>query len=610
MQQINQKTQPLISLVPACNFTQDERRLLAYNLPPLEPLAVYARNQCKFIDIVPSLEVRQDPVLNKDGEIIGYKAVVLKNVTVWRDHNGVIQHYFDSTEAQRWVNWFKFCGRHSKGELRGKPVELVHWQEWITREFYGWRDIGTPYRRYKYLFKFVPRKNNKSLWFSIAALGMLLIDKEQGPEVYCMGSAKEQSETLFEMAQFSCGFEEGAQYANPEIVERVTVGVRAIESKGNGGTFQPLPFSPLAFHGKNPHCAIVEEYHAHLTDMMRDVAETGQGIRKQPAVFIDTTAGESVDTPCFEELLIARNIRDGALVVPNYLPVIFEAGENDPWDSLETAAKCNPMFGISLQPKFFIDQIAKCKLKPLKKKAYLQLQLNRFVSAPTAAFDYDEWLKCVRPFDVRDFKGQKMYGGLDLASVNDLTCMAGIFAPDGPHGIWYAHAHFWCPESTVTTKRTLGSYELWKEQGFLVATPGDATDYEFVEETIKAYNLMFQIHVLNGDRYNSLQLLSMFKHIEGLKYNWMGQAAASMTEPVKEIQRRVKSGRIIFNNPILSWMAKTVILKGNDRACYFGKLTDAQKIDGMVALAMAAAGALAAMNEEPPGPEERGFLFA
>lgn len=588
-------------------FTAEEWRLLAYNLPPLEPLAKYAKNQTKFLKIVPKLEVRQDPIYGEDGEIEGYAPVIFKDALVWCDHTGEIKYYFDRVEAQRWIDFVETYGRHCKGEWRGQSIKLEQWQIWIILEFFGWRRIGTPYRRYRFLFDYIPRKNGKSLLFAILALGFLMIDGEQAPEVFDVASSKDQSDTLFEMALFMAGHDKGKDYAHEDILELTDTYKSLIESKHNGGIFRPLPFSPGVFHGKNPHLLIVSEYHAHKTDEMKRVGETGQGVRKQPAVILDTTAGDDKDTPCFEELLMARDIRDGALVMANYLPIIFEAEEDDPWDSLETAKKANPMYGITLMPEFFQGEIDMAKARPTRKREYLQLQLNRYVQDVKCAFDYDQWIKGRKKFDFRDFRGHPIYGGFDLASVDDLCALVNVAAPDGLHGHFYLHGQFWCPEKTIIAKRHQANYELWKERGFIKATPGSATDYAYIEEQIALFHKYLGYKLLHGDRAQATFLAQNLINKEAVPIEFIGQGWVSMTEPIKFLQTLVLRERLHHDNPVMDWMIKHTILYGTDRACRFDKQSPGAKIDGMVALAMAIAAALRCLVE----PEDSaGVWFA
>ena len=52
--------------------------------------------------------------------------------------------------------------------------------------------------------------------------------------------------------------------------------------------------------GLNPHCAVIDEYHAHKTDLVKGVIQTGMGSRSNPLLLIITTAGFDKDAPCYK----------------------------------------------------------------------------------------------------------------------------------------------------------------------------------------------------------------------------------------------------------------------------------------------------------------------
>lgn len=550
---------------------------------------------------MPTIEVRRD----KENE-----PVILNDVTVWCDHTGAIKYYFDQAEADRWIRFVERFGRHTVGKLRGERIKLEDWQRCNIREFFGWRCIGTALRRYFYWLWYVPRKNGKSLIIAVLLLGILLIDREKAPEIYDIGSAKDQSDTIFEMMQLMCGWEAGKEFADETLMEKVEPTKNLLKCKGNGGTIRTMPFSPGAFHGKNPHFVLAEEYHEHPSDEMKEVGETGQGSRDQPGVIIDTTAGKNKNTPCYEELLLARKIVNGSLVMPNYLPMVFEAPKDAPWHDVETAKYCNPQFGKSLNAKFFEDQIAMCREKPQKKYQYIRLQLNRFIQDKNAAFDYDDWIKGRARFDFRQFRNSMIFGGMDLAAVRDLCALITLCAPNGKYGDWYFNGHFWCPQKVIE-ENSDANYKLWQEQGFIVGTAGNATDYNYIEKQILDYHKYFNYKLLNADMANATHLSNDLINNEGVPIEYIGQGWRSMTEPIKWLQTLVLSGRLKHNNPVMEWMVQETILEGTDHACKFSKLGENSKIDGMVALAMAVAAALRCMSDDDDDPfARRGLLVA
>lgn len=569
-----------------------------YNVAPHPALDRYHTTQGAHLEIRERLLVRKElvPVLDSAGEKTGEtfeREIWLENVTVYLNDQGEIEFYFDPAEAQRWIDFIeKYC-THAKAKWAKQPLLLEAWQKWIIREFFGWRRIGTALRRYKYLFLFLPRKNGKSLLIAALALGFLLIDGEMTPEIYATASTDEQAGKLFEMAKAMVN-------QNPELNSRLEALKGNISCAANGGYFRPIPFNPDGFHGANPSAVILDEYHVQKTTGMKRVGETGMGARDQPAVLIITTAGDRRNTPCEIELNYALSIRDGALVRPNYLPCIFRAEESEDWKLIETAINCNPNYPLSPSRAFLLDELEKALTDPKIELEYRQLQLNQFIEKRTIWLDYSIWTKGKTVFDFRQFRGEKIYWGLDLGSTDDLTALV-LVKPGGENsGDWFLHAHFWCPADTIKIKALSHSYLIWSRQGYLVETPGAATDYGFIKRQLLAYDKYFNLTKGYADRANATWLIQQLRDEEGIEVDFMGQGLLSMTEPIKFMSVLAKHERLKHNNPVLDWMSSNTIGDVSQLAVKFDKSDDTVKIDGMVAAAM---GVNAALGDLKAGPD-------
>lgn len=586
-------------------LSAQEKQILAFNLPPHKALAEYAINQVPFLSVERSLHCRTDYVKNKFTKTKEPQDVIRKNVTVWRDQDGEIKYYFDEVEADRCVNWLHRIGRHIFGPQRGQRIELSPWQIWIVRELCGWRRIGTAFRRYKYLFLFIPRKNGKTLFIALLALLLLLIDREQGPQIFNVASSSGQSETMFEMAKALCGGTKKSPfgYAHDDLRSRTDVLEKNISCQKNGGYIVPLPWNAGAFHGKNPSGLIIEEFHRHPDNTMKSVGEKGMGVRMQPLVLIDSTAPDRYDSPCGKELDQAKRIINGSQVTPNYLPIVFQAKlskkKGRTWDSIEVAAECNPQFGISLTREFFEDEIRKAKEDPVEELEYKRHQLCLIVDTPTAVAPYHFWVKGKRQFDFRQFIGKPIYMGLDLGSVDDLSALAMVHPGRLLNAPWYVHAQFWCPEYTVEHSRNRELYLAWKKQGRLIVTPGAAMEYDFVEEQIVEWSEKFKIRKGKVDPYNAPQLVQNLIDDHGLPFHMQRQHSTHMSEPIKQMITLIRNKRLVHNNPILDWMFQnTIVVPRAHGLVSLDKLTADAKIDGMVALAMAIAAGIDPEDDE------------
>ena len=87
-------------------------------------------------------------------------------------------------------------------------------------------------------------------------------------------------------------------------------------------------------HGLNVHAVVFDELHAQPNRQLYDVMTHGSGdARKQPLYFLITTAGNDVNSICYEVHQKARDILDGRKIDPTFYPVIYGADEADDWTS-------------------------------------------------------------------------------------------------------------------------------------------------------------------------------------------------------------------------------------------------------------------------------------
>ncbi|MGA1706950.1 MAG: terminase TerL endonuclease subunit, partial [Candidatus Nanopelagicaceae bacterium] len=90
------------------------------------------------------------------------------------------------------------------------------------------------------------------------------------------------------------------------------------------------------------------------------------------------------------------------------------------------------------------------------------------------------------------------------------------------------------------------------------------------------------------DRWNSSTLIPDLVD-DGLECNPFGQGFASMSAPVKNLEILIRSGHLDHGgNDLLRWMCSNIQVKKDPAEnIKFDKAKSSDKIDGMVALAMA-----------------------
>jgi phage terminase large subunit-like protein len=484
-------------------------------------------------------------------------------------------------QADLAVQFFKAL-RHTKGRWAGQPFTLLPWQERIIRDLFGTlRPDGR--RQYRTAYIEIPRKAGKSTL--AAAIGLyLLFEGEPGAEVYSAAADRDQASIVFEQAK---AMVEGS----PELARFAETFRRSIAVPRLNATYKVLSADAPTKHGLNAHGIVFDELHAQPNRELWDVLTTSTGAREQPLVVAITTAGYDRESICYELHEYAAKVRDGVIEDPSFYPCIFAAGDDAEWDAEETWYQSNPSLGETVSVEFYESEARRAREMPAYQNTFRRLYLNQWTQQHTRWIDLHLWDDNSGVVDENSMGSRECYGGLDLASVSDMTAWALVFPHADDPEMVDVLPRFWCPESKLhdSTNRYRDQYRQWAREGFLTVTPGDATDYSYVREQILRDAERFRVVDLNIDRLFQAHQLAMELENEGMAVFGMGQGFISMATPVAEFHRRLLNRKINHGgNPILRWMADGVVVRqdpaGNLKP---DKANSQTKIDGIVATIMA-----------------------
>lgn len=357
--------------------------------------------------------------------------------------------------------------------------------------------------------------------------------------------------------------------------------------------WEPLGADADSLDGLNPHGAIIDELHAHRTREVWDVLISALGARTQPLVWAITTAGFDQHGICYEVRSYAVEILEGRIKDDSWFAYIATIDEgDDPFDE-RVWPKANPNLGISLSLDYLRGEAEKAKAIPAAQNNFLTKHLNVWTNQaerwiPMALWDRNgEHMRV----DESELKGRVCFGGLDLSSVSDITAWVLVFPREDDWEALDVLCRFWVPEARLYDSRNkyADQYRAWAKGGYLLTTPGDVIDYDFVIRKILDDAQKFQLVDLNIDRLFQAHHVAVKLQEEGLQVAAFGMGFRSMAAPMQEFERRLRAGKIRHGgNPVLRWMAGNVAVKkdpaGNLKP---DKATSQGKIDGIVALVMA-----------------------
>lgn len=500
--------------------------------------------------------------------------------------------------------------RHTKGRLAGQRFEPDAWQvAYVLAPTFGWLHKSPDSERWVRIINTVyvdiPRKNGKTTMLGGIGIHLTGADGEMGAQVLAAATTREQAGFVFEPIRTLVNKSPGLRRHLRALKHRIT-------HPASGSYFQPIANAGDAQHGADIHGGIVDELHLHKTMALIEALETGTGSREQPLiVFITTADAGKRHTPYDEKRGRIEKLARGVLKDPTTYGVVFAAEETDDPFSDETIKKANPGVGISPTWRYMRAAAEKAKENPAELARYKRLHLGIRTKQETRYLEVDQWDVNASMVDVDALKGRRCFGGLDLGSTSDLCALAWVFPTDeGEFDVLMRH---WAPEDSVEAldDRTANAASGWARQGWLTLTPGNVTDYDFIKAQINRDCEDFLVQEIAYDRWNAQQLVNDLLN-DGAPMITMGQGFASMSAPTKDLQRLIKIGSKVDDqglpvrpmirhggNPLMRWEIDNFAIAmdpaGNVKP---DKANAGDKIDGVVALIMALARAIANQPEQ------------
>lgn len=515
---------------------------------------------------------------------------------------------FSKEKADEAVKFISLL-QHTKGRWAGQPFVPERWEEKILRDVFGTM-TKEGRRQYQTVYIEVPRKNGKTTLAAAIALYVLFVLSHADPEseTYSAAADRDQASLVFNQAA-SMVRKDAALLKRCNIIDSQ----KRIVYYPTGSFYRAIAADAPTAHGFNASCAIVDELHAQRTRDLVEALITSQGARVEPLTIFLTTAGFDFSSICYEYHEYARQILEGVIRDDTFYPVIYAAHESDEWDKVKTWRKANPNLGVTVRKESLTKEARTAKALPAYQNAFRRLHLNQWLQQASRWIDMALWdANSSEPIDEETLRGRTCYGGLDLASVSDLTAWVMVFPREDDREVIDVLARFWCPEAklTDTSNKYREQYQAWARGGWLQVTPGNAVDYAFVKKQVLEDAQRFNVADLNIDRLFQGYQVGAELAEEGLTVVGMGQGFLSMAAPMKELERRLLGKKLRHGgNPVLRFMADSVVVKqdaaGNLKP---DKANSQARIDGIVALVMALDRAMRHDQTERSVYEDRGVL--
>jgi phage terminase large subunit-like protein len=502
--------------------------------------------------------------------------------------------HLDHEAGMRAVNFFPTFLNHTKGKMQGQPFVLAPFQAFSMYNIFGWKDAKGN-RRINTVYDKRAKKNGKSAEMAGLGLYCMSFDMEMEAEIYIGATKEDQAKICWEQAASfinSPVANKALQQMGFYTMQRI-VGFHPTKSK-----MRPLGGDSKTQDGINAHIAIIDEYHAHRDDGVKENLESSSVQRRQPITYHITTAGTNIASVCknYEDSVI--EVLKGRKIDHHLWIMIHDLDDDDDWQKEENWIKANPLLGNGLDIDNLQKEFIKAVNQPSKIPNFKTKHLNMWVDAPEIWIPNEIWKENkVKEIPLSKFEKFGSFAGLDLSTTTDLTAFVILSEPD-ENNFRYVKPFFFCPLDTIErrSKEDRVPYRYWMDAGYLIATPGNVIDYTYIEDCIKEKYKTYNINRVEVDRFNASYLISNMLEI-GSNISEFNQNITNISFPTKQFEKLVYEGKILHDgNPILEWMLSGCVIyrdanenikvhKGNSNK--HGK-----RVDGIIAIIMALGGSL------------------
>lgn len=520
--------------------------------------------------------------------------------------------HFDEAKATNVIEFFhKFL---TLGEDR--LFLLSAWQSFIVGSLFGWTWKATGLRRFRQAYIETGKGSGKTPMLGGIGLLGLLADGEEAAEIYSAAPSLNQAKIPFADAEKML---DRAALLN----KRCKRNLNNIAVERTNSFFRPISSERRSLDGPRVHFGLIDELHEHRDATVFDKIRAGTKGRKQPLIIAITNSGYDRHSIAWRQHEYSTKILERIFENDSFFAYVCgldtcencrKQGKDQPSEGCATCddfrdervwIKGNPNLDVSVTRQYLREQVQEAIEMPSKQNIVKRLNFCMWTEQSVRWLNLDLWDRGAKPVPSASLLGRSCFLGMDLARSHDLSALAALFPPVEQNEPWKLLMRFWIPEGNVEARvrRDRVPYDVWIREGCIRTTPGEATDFGFIEKEILELAGQYQIEECAFDRTFADSLVQRLM-AEGLAMVEFGQGFLSMAAPCGELERLLISGQLQHGgHPVLRWNATNVAVSrdaaGNMKP---DKVGSTERIDGVVAL-LNALGRAMVHGPKPKAPQ-------
>jgi phage terminase large subunit-like protein len=516
----------------------------------------------------------------------------------------ILLAHFDDTEitinfedAQKRIKFIESKCKHYEAPFAGKPFILMLFQKAFIEAIYSFQiydeEVGRLIRLYQSILFLVGRKNGKTPFISAICLAEYVCGS-LGLKILCSSNDYEQADLMFQaidaMREESPSLNKitrktvkGIFWGNPKTHKHT--GKFSYKNKGN---IKKISAKTGAKEGRNIGVGAVDEVHEMKDNSSIMPIRQALSTQDEPLYFELTTEGIINDGYLDARLKDARQVLDGELERPRWLIWLYtQDNEKEIWQDESSHVKSNPGLGVIKKRSFISQMLEEARTSRPTRVFVLSKDFN-IKQNNSAAWLMTEDIVNEETFDLEKFRNCFAIGGADLSKTGDLTSgRIMLMKPGDDHK--YFHQQYFIPESKLEklNKEDLVKFKKWIREGYITVCPGNENDFRLVTawfyKLYKDYNI--RVFMTGYDKWSAVYWV---KEMEEMGFDCLrvNQDFGNMSEPMKLVEKDLKSKLIIYNNnPVDKWcFENTAFILNNRQDIMPIKVQglDEKKIDGAV----------------------------
>ena len=498
------------------------------------------------------------------------------------------RYIYDTRDADMRMDFMENCIRLTKSPFYGQPMKLMLWQKAFISVVYGFKMASDRTDRFRRVLLLIARKNTKSE--TCSGLGLTeLINGNDGSDIVCSSNDDNQANILYEAINTMRLMIDPKQKDTWKNQQH-------IRCNFNGSKVFKLSDRTRNKEGRNIDFAIVDEVHEMKDNVIIKSIEQSQSLKPNPKLILITTEGFVNGGFLDDELIKARSILNGeddTISAERYLPWLYtQDSEQEVWQDERTWYKSNPTLGIVKRWDYLQEQVDAARRSKADRMFTLSKDFN-FKVSNSEAWLMGEMLDYSRVYDIENFRGSIVLGGVDLAETTDM-CSAKILLMKKGDPTKYIHQMYWIPESKLkdSDDAEVGAkYTEWARKGLIRITDGNEVDVskvaDWFAELYKTYGI--RLYKCGYDQRFAKEFLKRMDDY-GFECEMIYQNRYVLSSPMRLVEADIRDQMIAFNdNEIDKWCLGNTSVQVWDTGHIMPikiKGQAARRIDGTLSLIM------------------------